>query len=212
MFARSYANYYDLFNSDKPYKKEVDFVYRWAGKPESILDIGCGTANYWRYYPKKTVMAGIDKSKHMIVSKGVDFGDVTKFDFKNYMKFDCATALFDVINYIPKQDWWKRLPIKKGGSFIFDVLDSKKAEEDGFRKTLREIGGICRSITPSKRYGKSVDLLIELFDEAGKFCQEKHRLYMYSSEDIKRFCGRQFEIVEVKETKSWQTWYKCRRK
>ena len=211
MFAK-YAHYYDLFNRDKPYKDEIEFVYQWADKPKSIFDIGAGTGNYWRHYPKGTDIFGIDKSRDMAhQNKNIVCGDITHYKHSKE-RFDCATALFDVLNYIQKHDWWKNIPVSPGGFFIFDVWSKEKVDKEGFKETWKEVQGIGRNISLIKYDGQTVDLKIELFSEVGKFSEEHHRMYLYSRSAIERFCGDEFEIVDVKPTKRWQTWYKCKRK
>jgi hypothetical protein len=56
-----------------------------------------------------------------------------------------------------------------------------------------------------------VDLRIDFFDGKAIFT-ENHTMYLHSYDDIVRFCGDDFEIVDVKPTKRWQTFYKCRKK
>lgn len=212
MFSKKYAKFYNIFNSKKPYQEEINFVYRWAGRPKTIFDIGCGTANYWKFYPYGVQVVGIEKSKAMIGGdNSIIQGDITKYKCPLMGYFDCATALFDVVNYIPQHDWWKHIPIKRGGSFIFDVWDKKKVDSDGFLETFRSVDGNFRIISPLNYDGKRVDLRIECISADG-VAEEEHRMYVHSHEDIKRFCGKEFEIVEVKPTKNWQTWYLCRRK
>ena len=209
----SYANYYDLFNQDKPYKKEIEFVYRWAGKPKSIFDIGCGTANYWKYYPKKTRIFGVDKSESMI-DQSKDHSEILKADItkiKIESQFDCATALFDVINYIQKHDWWNKIPVKQGGYFLFDVWDTEKINKEGFRTTIKNVKNISRNIIPINHDGKSVELLIDIY-VGKKVFREKHKMYLHTHADIVKFCGKEFEIDSVKATNTWQIWYKLRRK
>lgn len=210
----SYAKFYDLFNQKKPYKKEIDFIYKWAKKPKSIFDIGAGTGSYWKYYPKTTKLFGIERSPAMVMEAGnraIVCADALYYEINH--TFDCATALFDVINYISRHDWWKNIPVKKGGYFIFDVWDKKKVDKERFRETYKRIGGVFRSIIPLSYDGKIVDLLINFFEVGKKkMYQETHKMYLYSHDDILRFCGKEFEVVEVKQTKSWQTWYKLRRK
>ena len=214
MFDKNYSQLYDLFNLDKPYQKEVEFVYDWAGDPKSILDIGCGTGNYWGYFPKGVTILGVDRSKPMILSNTSGLAinaDITRFKFKDDVKFDCATALFDVINYIPKHGWWKNLPIRKGGTFIFDTWSKSKVLSDGFKTTVKEVGSTFRRITPLKSDDKSVDLLIEV-GIGQKLTSEIHTLYLHGHEDIQRFCGKEFDLEEVRDTGSWQRWYRLRKK
>jgi SAM-dependent methyltransferase len=214
MFAKRYANYYDMFNEDKPYKKEIEFVYKWAWCPEKIFDIGCGTANYWKYYPKGTYLKGVDQSNDMAQkNKNISCADITRFKTKE--KFNCATALFDVINYIPEHKWWKHIPISKGDFFIFDIWDTRKIKIEGFKQTHKTVNGFTRRITPVSWDSRSVDLRIEVFDVEGLLIdpfKEHHRLYLHTPTDIKIFCGTEFDIADVKATGKWQTWYKLKRK
>jgi hypothetical protein len=126
-----YSKVYDLLNQDKKYQEECEFVYRWASMPNSIIDIGCGTANYWKYFPVRPL--GIEKSKEMILQseyfKDILCEDITEFTPPRNIEFDCAIALFDVLNYIHDHSWWENLPIKKGGYFIFDIWDMEKVKE-----------------------------------------------------------------------------------
>lgn len=210
MFARNYARYFDLFNQDKPYRKEIEFVYKWAEKPKSIFDIGAGTGIYWKYYPEGTEIMGVEKSREMAgKGKQIICTDITKY--KHLGRFDCATALFDVLNYIPEHDWWKNIPVDKGGYFIFDIWDKEKVDREGFRETFKRIGTASRHIIPLGYDGKSVLLKIEVQDGSFSFTEE-HKMYVHSDEDIRKFCGKEFEVVDIKETSSWQKWYKCKKK
>ena len=214
MFGKSYAAYYESLNGSKPYEEEIQFVYQWAKNPKSILDIGCGTAHYWKHYPKDVHIVGIDKSPAMIGrKKNIICADIsnTKILFGR-AKFDCVTALFDVLNYIPNHNWWGKLPLKQDGFFIFDVWDKTKAEQDGFKTTLKKIGKVSRIITPIRWNGSSVILRLEVFESGELVTQEMHTMFIYSREDIQRFCGSSFEIASIRHSETWQTFYKCRKK
>ena len=217
MFAKNYARHYELFHNDKPYKEEIDFVCKWARKPRSILDIGCGTAHYWEYFWKHDAFViGVEKSKEMIASSKhgprIDCLDAAGIgNFKRKITFDAATALFDVINYIPWHGWWKDVPLKNGGYFVFDIWDTEKVKADGFKKTVKTVGGLTRTIEPLTQDDKKVELLVNVFD--GEIsATEVHKMFLYSHKDIKKFCGNKFEIIETKATEGWQKWYKLRRK
>lgn len=209
-----YAQYYELFNSNKPYKEEIEFIYDWAEKPRMILDIGCGPAHYWDFYPDKVAVVGIEKSRDMILrskNRGIIFcGDIQKGEFFG-RGYDLVTALFDVVNYLPSVEVFKKIPLKKGGFFIFDVWSKDKVTKDGFKETVKVFGAAKRTIKPIKWDNREVDLEITIEDKGLKF-KEVHRMYLHSDKDIIKFCGNDFEIVETKETESWQKWYKLKRK
>ena len=227
MFAKQYSRYYEVFNQDKNRKKEIDFVYKWAGTPATVLDIGCGTANYWKHFPEGTIVHGIEKSEYMASrspwAPRIVVADIATMavpcikraipdTFANLFDiYDSATAIFDVINYLPDHKWWKYLPIKTGGYFIFDVWDKTKVDAEGFKETLKRFGGISRRIIPLGYNGQAVDLRIEIFDN-GITLHERHRMFVYSRQEIEDFCGDDFLIVDVKKTKDWQTWYRLQKK
>lgn len=208
---RRYAEIYEDFNKKKPYQKEIEFVYNWAEKPKTIIDIGCGTANYWDYFPSFLVQ-GLERSKDMIRqskhSQSIVHGDAMKFPLFP-RRFDCATALFDVINYIPIHDWWYRIPVRIGGYFVFDVFDYVKSRAEGFRKTVRRAGGWTRTITPLTA-GKVIILTLEFKKKEESF-NEEHIIFMHSHQDILKYCGSCYEIIETKKTDTWQKWYKLKR-
>ena len=216
MFSKEYADYYDLFNHRKPYQKEAKFVYKWAGRPEYIFDIGPGTGRHWKYYPQYTHILGIEKSQSMADKS--NYPSILNEDIQRYNHyealygiFDCATALFDVMNYIPTHDWWAKLPIIKGCPFIFDIWDTEKIKKDGFRTTLKTKNGVSRVIEPKKQTDKTVELEVTVALNEQEFT-ECHTMYLWSIDDIKKFCKKDFEIAEIKHTESWQTWLKLIRK
>jgi cyclopropane fatty-acyl-phospholipid synthase-like methyltransferase len=97
-------------------------------KPNSLLDIGCGQGAFLETLELDNITTlGIDLSSSQIEvctkkNLNVKCVDLCKIN----EKFDCATAIFDVINYIPKKNIrnfftcvYKSL--KKNGYFIFDI-------------------------------------------------------------------------------------------
>ncbi|XOB62724.1 class I SAM-dependent DNA methyltransferase [Campylobacterota bacterium DY0563] len=96
---------------------------------DNILDIGCGQGYFLEnlLINKKTCF-GIDLSKQQIeFCKAKGLTNVDSIALEDVTQnYDCATAIFDVINYIPKdilksffQDTNKVL--NKDGYFIFDI-------------------------------------------------------------------------------------------
>ena len=88
---------------------------------DNIIDIGCGQGYFLEnlMINKKTAF-GIDLSAEQI--KACDERNLK--DVKE--KFDCATAIFDVLNYIPKKDLKAfilatNIVLNQGAYFIFDV-------------------------------------------------------------------------------------------
>ena len=127
----------DLYAKVEPYldfEEEVytlhkDFLrFIMVNELDNIIDIGCGQGYFLEnlMVNKKTAF-GIDLSVEQIKAceerninaKVIDLADVKE-------KFDCATAIFDVLNYIPKEDLKSfitqvNIVLNQGAYFIFDV-------------------------------------------------------------------------------------------
>ncbi len=96
---------------------------------DNILDIGCGQGHFLQNLElngKKYF--GIDLSSEQIKvckQKGLKNVACVNLD-KITQKFDCATAIFDVVNYISRENLSKflknvSLVLNQGSYFIFDV-------------------------------------------------------------------------------------------
>ena len=127
----------DLYAKVEPYlsfEEEIYTLHReflkfiMVNDLNNIIDIGCGQGYFLEnlMVNKKTAF-GIDLSVEQIKAceerslnaKAIDLKDVKE-------KFDCATAIFDVLNYIPKEDLKTfitqvNVVLNQGAYFIFDV-------------------------------------------------------------------------------------------
>ncbi|WP_417328312.1 class I SAM-dependent DNA methyltransferase [Halarcobacter sp.] len=128
----------NLYSKIEPYLDFQDEVYNlhnefmsivFDKELDNILDVGCGQGFFIESLNLNQKNAyGIDLSSEQIEAckqRGVE--NVACIDLKDVKeKYDCATAIFDVINYIPKdslkeffENVYKALNDK--GYFIFDV-------------------------------------------------------------------------------------------
>ena len=127
----------DLYGSIEEYfdfEDEIHHLYKTIGhtvlskNPKTLIDIGCGQGEFCHIMDINGIKTfGVDLSEKQIeiaVSKGTNAKCI---DIKNVTDtFDCATATFDVINYIPKEFIKEFLKnsydvIKSKGHFIFDI-------------------------------------------------------------------------------------------
>ncbi len=96
--------------------------------PSSLLDIGCGQGAFLETLkdsPIKTLGIDLSSSQIEICNQKNITAKCINID-KVDQKFDCATAIFDVINYISKEDIPKFLEninkvLNKDGYLIFDI-------------------------------------------------------------------------------------------
>jgi 2-polyprenyl-3-methyl-5-hydroxy-6-metoxy-1,4-benzoquinol methylase len=98
-------------------------------KLDNILDVGCGQGSFLNQLATLNLNSyGIDLSSEQIkICKQNGIKNVSATPLNEVKeKYDCTTAIFDVINYIPKdgiKTFFKQmnLVLNQGGYFIFDV-------------------------------------------------------------------------------------------
>lgn len=152
--------YYDKIYSTKDYRAEAETVLVLAeqllGRPVArLLDVGCGTGNHALHFAERGLqVVGVDRDRDAIAvaekkaaarGAGVpnfvagEVGDVAAGSF------DCATALFNVVNYV--EDVASLLTFFKGvnerlvpgGAFVFDCWNGVAALRDPPRNQDRRI-------------------------------------------------------------------------
>ena len=127
----------DLYAKVEPYLDFEEEVYTlhkeflrfvMVNDLDNIIDIGCGQGYFLENLKvNKKKYFGIDLSVEQIKvceAKGLNAKVIPLGLVKE--KFDCATAIFDVLNYIPKTELKNfiqetNLVLNQGGYFIFDV-------------------------------------------------------------------------------------------
>ena len=96
--------------------------------PNSLIDIGCGQGSFLQSLEHTNIKGfGIDLSQNQInvaISKNLNVAcqDITEVN----ATFDCATAIFDVVNYIKSSDleyFFHNIynKLNDNGVFIFDI-------------------------------------------------------------------------------------------
>lgn len=166
-------------------------------KLDNILDIGCGQGSFVKNLNDNSIDAfGIDLSDEQIrIAKknGVKNVSCTPLN-KVEKKYSCATAIFDVINYIPK-DHIKiffdevSLVLEKDGYFIFDI-NSLFGFEEVAQGTL--------SIDLDDKF-----IVIDAFFEDEElntnitlFTQNKNKMFEKESDSITQYY---YETLKLKE-------------
>ena len=125
-----YASIEEYLDFDEEIQRLYDAIAQKAFEqnPSSLIDIGCGQGEFCRIIESGGINTlGVDLSSKQIEianSKGINAQCIDIKDIKE--KFDCATAVFDVINYLPKdyiKDFFSYVHklLNNGGYFIFDV-------------------------------------------------------------------------------------------
>ena len=209
----------DLYAKIEPYLDFEEEVYTlhkeflrfvMVNDLNNIIDIGCGQGYFLENLKvNKKKYFGIDLSVEQIKvcqAKGLNAQAIALGEVKE--KFDCATAIFDVLNYIPKAEIKTFLKeanhvLNQGAYFIFDVNSYF-----GFD----EIAQGCITIDVEDKFiaidanfeDEKLQTDITLFEkqENGLFSKEQDSIIQeYHSKDFltKTLNETGFELVEIKE-------------
>lgn len=127
----------DLYGTIEEYldfKEEVSSLYNetlqiaLANQVKTLIDIGCGQGDFCLLTQKNGIKTlGVDLSSKQIELASKKDIKVKCCDIKDIdEKFECATAIFDVLNYIPKKELSNFLQytynlLEEDGFFIFDI-------------------------------------------------------------------------------------------
>jgi SAM-dependent methyltransferase len=171
MVFSDYANFYDLYYTEKDYPSEVNFVLelasRFGNKPETVLDMGCGTGRHMEQFVKKGLKCdGFDLSPEMLAQarqrlagKDVTLTEGNLITFENGKKYDLVIAMFAVMGYLTENEQLLAglrtafNHLNPEGIFVFDgwfgpaVLVQKPQERH--HQYLSEKNHVERSAIPS---------------------------------------------------------------
>ena len=159
VFKEEYANAYDDLYQDKDYEKECDYIEalfkQFNYKPETILDLGCGTGGHALILARRGYkITGVDRSESMLAiarnkaeTEGVKIefihGDITKVNLNK--KFDAVISMFAVMSYhttnaaIALVCKLARECIVPGGLFMFDCWHGPAVLTDKPTPRIKEV-------------------------------------------------------------------------
>jgi len=127
-------NLYSLVEQDLDFKEEISELYNayelFVNQiyPSSLIDIGCGQGDFLLQIKHDDMkIFGVDLSNEQIKvcqEKNIPSACINISDVKD--KYDCATAMFDVLNYITKDELKSFIQatydvLNDNSYFIFDV-------------------------------------------------------------------------------------------
>ena len=211
------APFYDAINADIDYSSWADFIEKiigreYRGKPELVLDLGCGTGKMTLELASRGYdMTGIDYSDDMLdvartsaEEKGHDIlwlsQDMREFEL--YGTVDVTVSCLDCINHLTRpSDVEKTFSLVHNylipdGLFIFDINGKYKFENIYSDRSyvMEENGGVCIWQNYYNSKTKICDFYITLFGEGndGRYDRydELQKERMYTINDMKRMLSR----------------------
>jgi SAM-dependent methyltransferase len=217
VFNSIYASQYDELYTEKNYTLECNLIEeafrRYAGvKPNSVLDIGCGTGTHSLELAKRGYkMTGVDLSQSMIdiaKQKTIDYAGANKphflqgnaTDFQSAKQHDAAIMMFAVIGYLTSnEDLVKglkniRSQLKTGATFICDFWYGPAVLTDRPTDRVRVIpskdGQVIRAAsTQIDTFNQTADVSFKLWTLKGEKLlsesKETHKMRYLFPQEIK---------------------------
>ncbi|MFA9240250.1 MAG: class I SAM-dependent methyltransferase [Candidatus Paceibacteria bacterium] len=209
----------DLYARVEPYLDFEEEVYTlhkeflrfiMVNELDDIIDIGCGQGYFLENLKiNKKKYFGIDLSVEQIKvcqEKNLNAKAIALEDVKE--KFDCATAIFDVLNYIPKEDLkafinQTNIVLNQGAYFIFDVNSYFGFDEVAQGCISIDLKDKFISIDANFEDNKlQTDITLFEMQENGLFTKESDSIIQeyHSKEFLTKLLKEcNFEIQEIKE-------------
>ena len=209
----------DLYARVEPYLDFEEEVYTlhkeflrfiMVNELDNIIDIGCGQGYFLENLKiNKKKYFGIDLSVEQIKvcqEKNLNAKAIALEDVKE--KFDCATAIFDVLNYIPKEDLkafinQTNIVLNQGAYFIFDVNSYFGFDEVAQGCISIDLKDKFISIDANFEDNKlQTDITLFEMQENGLFSKESDSIIQeyHSKEFLTKLLKEcNFEIQEIKE-------------
>jgi SAM-dependent methyltransferase len=169
--------------------------------PKTLIDIGCGQGNFCQLLIENGVdTLGIDLSKKQIEIANSKNIDAKCIDIKDVsLRYNCATAVFDVVNYLKQEDIKGFLLnvyniLNNNGHFIFDVNSLYGFQEVAPGSLIIE-NSDKRFLAIDANFNENIlDTDIILFEKENK------NNYIKSKETIKQYFYTPQELQDLLES------------
>ena len=210
------APFYDLINKDINYSLWADFIEKTIareylnGKPELILDLGCGTGRMTLELARRGYdMTGVDCSFEMLdiarceaekagIGENILWLCQDMCDFELYGTVDVIVSCLDCINHLTDTKSLKQCfslahnYLIPSGLFIFDINGRNKFENTYSDNSyvMEEAGSVCIWQNYYNSKTKICDFYITLFKEIGDGRYERY-------DDMQ--CERMYTVRSIKE-------------
>jgi cyclopropane fatty-acyl-phospholipid synthase-like methyltransferase len=209
----------DLYAKVEPYLDFEEEIYTlhkeflrfvMVNELDNIIDIGCGQGYFLQNLKvNKKKYFGIDLSVEQIKvcqEKNLNAKAMALENVKE--KFNCATAIFDVLNYISKRDLKKflkeiNLVLNQGGYFIFDVNSAFGFEEVAQGTITIDVEDKFIAIDANFEDNKlQTDITLFEKQENGFFSKQSDSIIQeyHPKKSLLKFLKEcNFEVIDIKE-------------
>ncbi|MBW3002107.1 class I SAM-dependent methyltransferase [Candidatus Woesearchaeota archaeon] len=141
--AKDFGEYWDdladVKSARKRAKRILGLIKKYKPKAKSVLELGVGSGNVLKCFPKKYALVGLDIDKKYVrlARKKMEYADFivsSMHNFKINKKFDVIFSVYDSINFLQTFGQWKQTfktvhkHLNESGLFIFDMYTPKMLE------------------------------------------------------------------------------------
>ena len=141
--AKDFGDYWDelasIKSAKKRAKKVLSLIRKYNPKAKSILELGVGSGNVLKCFPKRYNLFGLDIGQKYVklAQKKMPYANLivsSMHNFKINKKFDVIFSVYDSINFLESFDQWKQTfktvhnHLNDQGIFIFDMYTPKMLE------------------------------------------------------------------------------------
>ena len=204
-----YAKVEDLLGLEEASNRLYSYYLKFLREIEfnSLLDVGCGGGEFLlklsKSYPKAT-LKGIDLSPKMVeVAKSKGLNASAKDICNLQEKFDVITCIFDMLNYLSKEELSSflkciNLSLNSGGYLLIDINTLKGFEEVaiGLFKAEDE----SRFLTIDSDFQNGVyEATFTLFSKSGSKCWIKEEDIIYQYYHLVSYIAKELNLELIKK-------------
>lgn len=188
-----YSDFYDIFNKDRNYEREMRFIFRMVNNRKRVLDLGCGTGTHMNILENVGyIVDGIDLSENMVelAKTKVKKAHIYKaniLDYKIDEKYDAIISMNSVFNHLKSYEEFEIAVknslnhLEKDGILLID-LDNVRSNRDVYDKVDGNKRYIECFYSPKynmqiRTYNFSIGLKTFVFE---------HEYFMYSKREIEK--------------------------
>lgn len=213
-----FAEYYDRIVGERrqDIQKVIDTLAELKPRPQSVLELGCGTGTVLKALAPHFQIEGLDLSKEMLDRAREKLPKVclTQANMSNFSlgrRFDAVVCVFDSLNHLPSWAGWLGAfnsickHLTEEGIFLFDIHTAFGLERAAARtpwlKRLGEAGHAIIDVQYPRRYQSiwSVELYLKHRGNQYRLHQEDVREVAFSTSRITEALRKRFRKVNILE-------------
>ena len=191
---KEFAKYYDKFYKNKDYAKETEFLKKFIGQDDKIIDIGCGTGLHaFLLQQNGFKVDGLDINKEMLdiaktrISSNLYLQNI--LDININKKYDVIISMFAVLNHLKDTQELERA-LMNLKSILTDkgkiIIDLHNPQSSGNKTDSYD--NIARTMEWHYDKKSKIEDSKILFEIDGKKYIDSHTFRIFTINEVKQCC------------------------